>query len=76
MGGTRGSAIPYIVMNDLAKFSFIYNEDTFATYLPVFKSLTETIQSNEFEIENLVSIRDTLLPRLMSGELDVSEIVL
>ncbi len=74
MGGTRGSAIPYIVMNDLAKFSFIYNENTFATYLPVFKSLTETIQSNEFEIETLTSIRDNLLPRLVSGELDLSDI--
>lgn len=74
MGGTRGSAIPYIVMNDLAKFEFVYNPDTFSKYLPVFKSLTEAIQSNEFEIENLATIRDTLLPKLMSGELDVSDI--
>lgn len=74
MGGTRGSAIPYIVMNDLAKFEFVYNADTFSKYLPVFKSLTEAIQSNEFEIENLAMIRDTLLPKLMSGELDVSDI--
>lgn len=76
MGGTRGSAIPYIVMNDLAKFEFVYNADTFSKYLPVFKSLTEAIQSNEFEIENLAMIRDTLLPKLMSGELDVSDIEL
>ena len=74
MGGTRGSAIPYIVMNDLAKFEFVYNADTFSKYLPVFKSITEAIQSNEFEIENLTMIRDTLLPKLMSGELDVSDI--
>lgn len=39
MGGTRGSAIPYIVMNDLAKFEFIYNEEMFANYTPLFKSL-------------------------------------
>ena len=76
MGGTRGSAIPYIVMNDLAKFEFVYNADTFSKYLPVFKSLTEAIQSNEFEIENLAMIRDSLLPKLMSGELDVSDIEL
>lgn len=76
MGGTRGSAIPYIVMNDLAKFEFVYNVDTFSKYLPVFKSLTEAIQSNEFEIENLAMIRDTLLPKLMTGELDVSDIEL
>ena len=74
MGGTRGSAIPYIVMNDLAKFEFIYNEETFTEYMPIFKSLTEAIQANEFENENLAQIRDSLLPKLMSGELDVSEI--
>ena len=74
MGGTRGSAIPYIVMNDLAKFEFIYNEETFTTYMPIFKSLTESIQANEFENECLAEIRDALLPRLMSGELDVSDI--
>ena len=73
-GGTRGSAIPYIVMNALAKYEFIYNEKTFATYMPIFKSLTETIQANEFENERLAKMRDTLLPRLMSGELDVSDI--
>lgn len=74
MGGTRGSAIPYIVMNDLAKFEFIYNEEMFANYTPLFKSLAEAIQANEFESENLAQIRDSLLPKLMSGELDVSEI--
>ena len=76
MGGTRGSAIPYIVMNDLAKFEFIYNEEMFANYTPLFKSLTEAIQANEFESENLAQIRDSLLPKLMSGELDVSNIEL
>lgn len=76
MGGTRGSAIPYIIMNDLAKFEFIYNEQTFTEYMPIFKSLTEAIQANEFENENLAQIRDSLLPKLMSGELDVSDIEL
>lgn len=74
MGGTRGSAIPYIVMNDLAKFEFIYNNETFAQYMPIFKTLTETIQANEFENEILANTRDSLLPQLMSGELDVSDI--
>ena len=74
MGGTRGSAIPYIVMNDLAKFEFIYNEEIFTTYMPIFKSLTESIQANEFENECLAEIRDALLPRLMSGEIDIADI--
>lgn len=32
------------------------------------------IKANQSEIRNLTSLRDTLLPKLMSGELDVSDI--
>lgn len=74
MGGTRGSAIPYIVMNDLAKFEFIYNQELFDFYMPLFKALTESIQANEAENERLAETRDTLLPKLISGEIDVSDI--
>lgn len=74
MGGTRGSAIPYIVMNDLAKFEFIYSDEMFDTYVPIFKSLTESMHTNELENEHLSNLRDTLLPQVMSGELDVSNI--
>lgn len=73
MGGTRGSAIPYIVMNDLAKFEFEFDQDKFESYMPLFKSITETIQANENQNETLAQLRDGLLPRLMSGELDVSD---
>ena len=38
--------------------------------------LYDTISSNLIEIQALTSLRDTLLPRLMSGELDVSNIEL
>ena len=71
MGGTRGSAIPYIVMNDLAKFEFECDQNKFETYMPLFKSITEGIQANENQNETLAQLRDTLLPQLMSSELDV-----
>lgn len=74
MGGTRGSAIPYIVMNDLAKFKFEFDQNKFESYMPLFKSITETIQANENQNETLAQLRDGLLPRLMSGELDVSNL--
>ena len=74
MGGTRGSAIPYIVMNDLAKFEFVFNEDSFNQYMIMFKNITLAIQQNEFENEKLALLRDTLLPKLMNGEIDVSEV--
>ena len=34
----------------------------------------EKIKANQIEIDNLTALRDTLLPKLMSGELDVSTI--
>ncbi|MFR1848451.1 restriction endonuclease subunit S [Hominilimicola sp.] len=32
------------------------------------------IKANQIETNNLTALRDTLLPKLMSGELDVSDI--
>ena len=64
MGGTRGSAIPYIVINDLAKFEFTYSKEIFDAYMPLFKSLTGSIRTNELENERLAELRDTLLPQL------------
>lgn len=40
---------------------------------PYFKSVMDTIRSNGFESRRLATLRDTLLPRLMSGELKVNE---
>ncbi|WP_458404736.1 restriction endonuclease subunit S [Methanobrevibacter sp.] len=39
-----------------------------------FKEIYDKIASNYFEIEYLTNLRDTLLPKLMSGEIDVSKI--
>ena len=36
--------------------------------------MLETVYTNRIEANNLANIRDTLLPKLMSGEIDVSEI--
>ena len=39
-----------------------------------FKEIFDNIANNYFEIEYLINLRDTLLPKLMSGEIDVSKI--
>ncbi|TWJ13859.1 type I restriction enzyme S subunit [Bacteroides zoogleoformans] len=41
--------------------------DTFATY---YKRMAEILQEND----KLIHLRDTLLPKLMSGKLRISEI--
>ena len=46
--------------------------------LEEFHSLAESmfakIKANQIEIDNLIALRDILLPKLMSGELDISTI--
>lgn len=71
MGGTHGSAIPYIVMNDIAKFKLHYEKTTFDKLSQIIKSFIKIIQRNNEENERLAQLRDTLLPKLMSGEIDV-----
>lgn len=74
MGGTHGSAIPYIVMNDIAKFKVKYNKEIFDELSLEIKVLLLKIKSNESENETLTQLRDTLLPKLMSGEIDLDKI--
>lgn len=74
MGGTHGSAIPYIVMNDIAKFQVPFNEPVFNKIAPICEAIIDKIQANEAENEKLSQLRDTLLPELMSGEIDVSKV--
>lgn len=71
MGGTHGSAIPYIVMNDISKFNFMYNENIFDQLSQVLRQYVEKILTNEKENTYLSELRDTLLPRLMNGEIEV-----
>ena len=76
MGGTHGSAIPYIVMDDITKFPLYFNEDVYNSLTQTMKSFVQEIQENENQNEQLAKLRDTLLPKLMSGELDVDSVQL
>ena len=76
MGGTHGSAIPYIVMDDIAKFVINYDEKVFDDLSKIMKSYILQIQENENQNEKLAELRDSLLPKLMNGEIEVNGIVL
>ena len=71
----RGSVIKFITKGNLADFKFpaptrIEKSDV----IDKFDNIRELIASNELESHRLATLRDTLLPRLMSGELKVNEI--
>ena len=71
MGGTHGSAIPYIVMDDIAKFVINYDKKLFDDLSKIMKSYVLQIQENENQNEKLAELRDSLLPKLMNGEVEV-----
>lgn len=70
-----GSALPRIVLKDFKKYRFmlppIEEQQKIGSVL---HAIRMQIKTNVDEIHNLSSLRDTLLPKLMSGELDVSDI--
>ena len=50
------------------------NKKSLEQYTDLISPIYEMISKNCFEIEYISSIRDTLLPKLMTGEIDVSKI--
>lgn len=73
MGGTRGSSIPYIVMGDITQQKFPYSEDWLIRFSNIANSMMDRKLRIDKENSRLSLLRDTLLPRLMSGEIEVPE---
>ena len=72
---TEGSVIPHLYQKDFMEFEFqlpsqdemkIFDDTTAAMFSMVFSNLTEN--------ERLIHLRDSLLPKLMAGKLDISDI--
>lgn len=72
---TEGSVIPHLYQKDFMEFEFqlpspddmkIFDDTTAAMFSMVFSNLNEN--------ERLIHLRDSLLPKLMSGAIDVSEL--
>ena len=58
--------------NELVCFS--YDEDKALILSQTLKPMFDSIVNNSVESLKLAQLRDSLLPKLMSGELDVSDI--
>ena len=70
-----GSALPRIVLKDFKKYKIIVPPlDEQKRIGNVLKSIRFRIKNNIDENQRLIKVRDTLLPKLMSGELDVSNL--
>lgn len=70
-----GSALPRIVLKDFKKLTFsLPDMDAQNLIAPLFASIREQIAVNVAENKYMTQLRDALLPKLMSGELNVDNI--
>ena len=73
----RGSTQPLITQGDMKKVSILLPDvETLAKFETFAGTMMNQWEANKQENVKLASLRDTLLPKLMSGELDVSGIQL
>ncbi|WP_288603182.1 restriction endonuclease subunit S [uncultured Treponema sp.] len=68
----RGSTQPLITQSDLGKVECIIpDEDNLQKFKQLVNILFSKVQENQQENQKLVNIRDTLLPKLMNGAIEV-----
>lgn len=70
------TGLGHVTANDLKRLTFIFNETAIETFEQEVSPFMETIYSNMIENQRLELLRDSLLPRLMSGEIEVSTVQL
>lgn len=73
----RGSTQPLITQGDMNKVSILIpDKETLDSFEAPVGQLMEQYQANLLENSKLAELRDTLLSKLMSGEIDVSNVQL
>ena len=71
----QGSAQPNISASDIMSIPCVIpSNEVLGAFNKTAQPLFDLIISNQLENQRLAALRDTLLPKLMSGELDVSDI--
>ncbi|MEE0507788.1 restriction endonuclease subunit S [Phascolarctobacterium succinatutens] len=71
----RGSTQPLITQGDMKKVNILLPDvETLAKFETFAGTMMNQWEANKQENVKLASLRDTILPKLMSGELDVSDI--
>lgn len=70
-----GSAVPSMTTDILNAMELqIPDETTLAGFEELVAPMYRAMQENRVQSEKLAALRDALLPRLMSGEIDVSDV--
>lgn len=70
----HGAAQPHIYPDDLRRLDMVIpSNDLYETFENLITSFFNKIKLNIEETKNLISLRDTLLPKLISGELKIPD---
>ena len=70
----RGSTQPLLTQGDLKKQIIYFNGDSVIKFEKDNQMFVDKIRNNEKENSKLIQLRDTLLPKLMNGEIDLDNI--
>ena len=70
----RGSTQPLLTQGDLKKQIIYFNEELVTKFEKDNQIFVDEIRNNEKENSKLIQLRDTLLPKLMNGEIDLDNI--
>lgn len=68
-----GSVILGLTKDDINDIKLIFNEAEFLNYSSLVSDFFKLIKSNRYENKELTSLRDTLLPKLIIGELQIND---
>ena len=71
----QGAAYPAVTYKDFEEFEFLLpTDDLLNEYHKITQPMYEQVKLLQMQNEKLRELKETLLPRLMSGELDISKI--
>lgn len=72
LGGATGSTVKHTSPTRICEFEFpLPSKELLLKFETKTKSLTDKSQENEIQIQTLTQTRDTLLPKLMSGKIEI-----
>lgn len=72
---SRSGTFPQIRFDNVSKLPIlIADRETETAFTDLLHTFYDQIEHNNLEIDKLAALRDTLLPKLMSGEIDVGDV--
>ena len=72
----KGAAQPFVSNSDISAMKLVIpTDEAIRLFVGTAEALYERMQQNNFQAQTLATLRDTLLPRLISGQLRVPEAI-